>query len=340
VAEAHCQQSVVTVDEAAGVDPAMRSGAEALRRVAPDVGTALTAIEAAAWGELDQTGQRHLGVLISRACAEVHGLVPLDPPGATPTPGGSDAGGHADVDRIVVDFATQCSVDVASVTDDQRRTLFAGLGDRAATVVATIFVMDFLPRTRSALDALFRPSDPGAWAEGSAADGARAGHGQGPADDGLWGALDRFVREVPRLGALDPITTELVRLRGARQHRCRLCQSLRSRPALVAGADEAMFAAVDAHDGDASTLSDVRRAALALTDAMIWTPGRIERGAVEAVRVQLSNAQQVELVLDVTRNALNKVAVALAADAAHVDDGIEIYDIDEAGDLVYGLVLD
>jgi len=42
-------------------------------------------------------------------------------------------------------------------------------------------------------------------------------------------------------------------------------------------------------------------------------------------------------VLDVTRNALNKVAVALAADAAHVEDGVEIYDIEPDGSLVYGL---
>ena len=41
-----------------------------------------------------------------------------------------------------------------------------------------------------------------------------------------------------------------------------------------------------------------------------------------------------------TRNALNKIAVALGADAAHVEDGIEIYDIDAAGELVYGLTLD
>ena len=53
-----------------------------------------------------------------------------------------------------------------------------------------------------------------------------------------------------------------------------------------------------------------------------------------------SEAQQVELVLDITRNAINKVAVALAADAPHVEHGIEIYDVDDTGNLVYGLSLD
>ena len=87
----------------------------------------------------------------------------------------------------------------------------------------------------------------------------------------LWDALVSFARAVPRLDALDPVTTELIRLRGARQHRCRLCQSLRSRPALLAGADDATFAAVDHFD--TSDLPPDQRAAIAFTDAMIWTPG-------------------------------------------------------------------
>ena len=39
------------------------------------------------------------------------------------------------------------------------------------------------------------------------------------------------------------------------------------------------------------------------------------------------------------RNAANKIAVALQADAPHVSDGVEIYDIDERGEAVYGLSL-
>ena len=145
-----------------------------------------------------------------------------------------------------------------------------------------------------------------------------------------------FIRAVPQLDALDPITSELVRLRGARQHRCRLCQSLRSRPALLAGADEETFAGVDSYES--SDLSPLQKAALAFTDAMLWTPGHLETGAARLVELA-SEEQRVELVLDVTRNALNKIAVALGADAAHVDEGIEIYDVDADGGLVYGLTL-
>ena len=52
-----------------------------------------------------------------------------------------------------------------------------------------------------------------------------------------------------------------------------------------------------------------------------------------------------ELVLDVTRNASNKIAVAFNADAPHEEAatsgrGYEIYDIDADGEPVYGLTLE
>ena len=102
-----------------------------------------------------------------------------------------------------------------------------------------------------------------------------------------------------------------------------------------AGATEHEFDAVDHYER--SDLNALQRAALAFTDAMVWTPGRIGADTVAALQVEASSAQQVELVLDVTRNALNKVAVGLGADAAHVTDGIEIYDVMSDGSLVYGL---
>ena len=48
-------------------------------------------------------------------------------------------------------------------------------------------------------------------------------------------------------------------------------------------------------------------------------------------------AEIVEVVLDVARNAANKIAVAFAADAPTVTEGVELYDIDERGDVIFGL---
>ena len=45
--------------------------------------------------------------------------------------------------------------------------------------------------------------------------------------------------------ALDPVTAEMVRLRGAAQHNCRLCKSLRESAALDAGGSEAMYADIE-----------------------------------------------------------------------------------------------
>ena len=58
-------------------------------------------------------------------------------------------------------------------------------------------------------------------------------------------------------------------------------------------------------------------------------------------RAALLQAQQtlVELVLDIMRNAANKIAVAFRADEAHVTEGVEYYDVDDDGQLVYGLTI-
>ncbi len=134
-----------------------------------------------------------------------------------------------------------------------------------------------------------------------------------------------------RLDGLDPTLTELVRLRGARQHDCRLCKSRRSVAAIQAGADDATFAAVD--HWRTSDLPEPTKAALGLVDAMIWTPSAIAPEVVAAVHEHLTPAQAVEVVLDVVRNAANKIAVALGADAPEVD-GIQLFTTDANGTVI------
>jgi alkylhydroperoxidase family enzyme len=127
------------------------------------------------------------------------------------------------------------------------------------------------------------------------------------------------------------VLTEIVRLRGARQHNCRLCRSRRSLAALDAGAGEATFDQIDAWP--TSDLPAATKAALALTDAMIWTPQALPEEVVTAVRLHLTTAQAVEVVLDVARNAANKIAVALGADAPTVAGGVELFVTDADGTL-------
>jgi alkylhydroperoxidase family enzyme len=307
-------------------DGSARSGRQALEAHAPEAARALDAIEAAAWRAADAD----LLDLAARVCAHQQGLPRLErPPALGPSPWRGRAldawrsfAELGEAQRVAVRFAEQMSLDVAALGDAERAELARHLGEAAGPFVQAAWAADFVPRARFALDALFGAS--AAPAAATAGDGAV-----------LWTAIEALIQAVPRLRELDPVTTELVRLRGARQHQCRICKSLRSRSALVAGADDAAFAAVDFYA--TSELPDACKAALAFTDAMIWTPGRLDEAVLAGLRERFSPAQQVELVLDVTRNATNKIAVALGADAAHVEEGVEIYDVDAEGNLHYGL---
>jgi AhpD family alkylhydroperoxidase len=149
----------------------------------------------------------------------------------------------------------------------------------------------------------------------------------------LLGEFDALSRAIALLDGIDPITTELVRLRSARQHHCRLCQSTRSARALEAGADEALLAATEGYES--SELSESRKVALRLTDAMITQPRLVDEDLSAQVRQWFTPPQVVELVMDVMRNSGQKIAVALAADEPHVASGIERFEITATGEVEY-----
>jgi AhpD family alkylhydroperoxidase len=213
----------------------------------------------------------------------------------------------------VAEFAEQLALDVASMDEVQRNAFLAAVGDQAFAVVQRIYLRDFVPRVRRVLDEVFGPSD------------IELVEMPAPVDD-AWPLLEDFMVAVARLRSLDATTTELVRLRGARLHDCAVCKSRRSQDAINAGATSSEFAAVD--EWENSDLPAATKAALALTDAMVL--GTVVPGDV---RDHLTDEQIVEAVLDVMRNAANKIAVALGADAATVTDGVELFTTDADGNL-------
>ena len=216
-----------------------------------------------------------------------------------------------------VAFAEQFVVDVAGVMPGQRDALSAALGAATFPFVQALYVEDVFQRGRLALGRLHHRDLP--------AD-------RRPEEGDLWAALEDFMRLVALQTALDPLTTELVRLRGANAHQCRLCQSRLSVRALDAAGDRWPFAEVD--DYERSSLSERHKVALRLTDAVITQPALIEDALVAQVRANFSMAESSEIVLDVVRNAANKIAVAFGADAPQVTDGVEYFDIDATGELV------
>jgi len=220
-----------------------------------------------------------------------------------------------------VAFAEQFVVDVAGTTDEQRAAMHAATGVDAFVFAQVLYVSDVLLRARIALRRLFDAPDVADVVSPPTGDGA----------DDLWTMLESFMQQVARLDALDPLTAELVRLRGARVHNCRLCQSRLSVRALDAAGDAALFAAIDHHE--TADLSERHRVALRLTDALVTQPSSIGAALAADVRARFSTEEIVEIVLDVARNAANKIAVALGADAPVVTDGIEYYDIDASGEV-------
>lgn len=229
----------------------------------------------------------------------------------------------SDCESVVAAFAEQFATDVTAMGDNQRTQLSKALGDNALRVAAAVFIADFVPRVSAGFEAigLAAPVNGGAVAWDHDTDPAQA-------------LLGQFVPEVARLSTLDPVTTEVVRLRGAIAHNCRLCKSLREQRALDAGGDESLYA--DIADFESSErLSKEHKAALRYVDALVWTPSAIPDEVARGVRKCFSEAQSVELTLDIMRNATNKIAVALGADAPRVASGTERYRIDDDGQTVF-----
>lgn len=245
--------------------------------------------------------------------------------------GGATGDTAVDDPRVVacVEFAEQFVVDVSGMTDDQRRAMTSAMGSDAFAFVQTLYVTDVFTRGRIAIGRLF--------ADSAALAPSWIGSAEiAPADDAadLWTLLERFMQQVALLDALDPLTTELIRLRGARVHNCRLCRSRRSVKAMDSAGTGRAGIFDEMADHEHADLDARHFVALRLTDALVTQPGSIDEALSTEVHREFSETEIVEIVFDVIRNAANKIAVAFGADAPIVEDGVEFYDIDAHGDVV------
>jgi hypothetical protein len=123
-------------------------------------------------------------------------------------------------------FAIQMVVDVASMTADVRAAGLSELGANAPAFVLALWTEDMMIRASAAWQEMFgeewRPIPTST-------------------QTNPWAAHERFLLEVAKLHALDPVTSELVRLRGARAHDCRLCRSRRNVTAIDLAGGRALF---------------------------------------------------------------------------------------------------
>jgi alkylhydroperoxidase family enzyme len=274
--------------------------------LAPDAAAAWARVLGALPGALDPATTAALAVVVGDAL----GVPVEDVPGpAVPA---------ATLDPAVRAFAEQFVVDVSATTPSARDAATGALGADAFPTVQVLYVLDLGTRLAAAWQGFL----------GAPLAVEPAG---GP---DLWPALESFMRTVALRDALDPVTTEIVRLRGARAHDCRLCRSIRSAPAARAGGDEDLYTRID---GAGAPLDERHRLALEVVDTMLWQPASpAPRLALQVVSA-FTPSETAEILLDVVRNAANKIAVAFGADDPHVTEGVEYFDVDELGDLVYGV---
>ncbi|OMC13438.1 carboxymuconolactone decarboxylase family protein [Mycobacterium sp. SP-6446] len=264
-------------------------------------------------------GDGRITGLVRRVCGQTLSLPPLPACVEVDEPA-------SEAEAVVAEFAEQFSVDVSAITGEQRSRLWKQLGDSTFGVVVQMYIADFVPRVRAGFEALGVGSEYLDWVDGPIS----WDHTTDPSDV----VFNDFLPAVARMRALDPVTAELVRLRGAAQHNCRLCKSLRETTALDAGGSETLYGDIERYE-DSSLLDERAKAALRYTDALIWTPAHLVADVAAEVRSRFSEAKAVELTFDVMRNASNKIAVSLGADAARVDHGTERYLLDAEGQTVF-----
>jgi AhpD family alkylhydroperoxidase len=131
---------------------------------------------------------------------------------------------------------------------------------------------------------------------------------------------------------LDPVTTELVRLRAARALNCRLCQSVRLAAAVQAGLDEVQAAKIDAYE--ASDLSERHKAALRLADAFIYDPASVGSELIAELETWFSRDERMELILDLTAWLTIKILVPVRLDIPADLEGTALLRYDAAGNPV------
>lgn len=266
-------------------------------------------------------GDGRMASLVRRVCARTLSLPAVPSEVAVDEPA-------SEAERVVAEFAEQFSVDVSQISAEQRSGLLEQLGDNAFGVVASIFIADFVPRVRAGLKALGVGSQHLGWVRGPIGWNHAATEGPGV-------LFNDFLPAVARMRALDPVTSELVRLRGAAAHNCRLCRSLREGTALDAGGSDTLYDEIERFE-TSILLDDCAKAALRYTDALIWTPAHLAVDVAAEVRSRFSEVQAIELTFDIMRNASNKIAVSLGSDAPRVEQGTERYLIGADGQTVFG----
>jgi|TARA_B110000902_G_scaffold265250_1_gene349004 alkylhydroperoxidase family enzyme len=141
-------------------------------------------------------------------------------------------------------------------------------------------------------------------------------------------SIANFAAAVVSAKTVNPLITELVRLRCAQIHDCRLCGSLRNQEALDEGFDETMQRKIATYEN--SDFSPEIIVALKLCDAIILSPMLANNALKEELNRYFSSQQISEICLDVMKWSQQKALVALRIEAP-IRKYISVLSFDEKG---------
>jgi AhpD family alkylhydroperoxidase len=313
--------------------PAVWSLPRALSRLQPDACALLVALNERVWqvsdpGLLELVRVRVAQLIGNPAALRVRSpyadvtVVPEAKLLALPGYPGSPLFSAAERDTLA--FTEQFLMDVGGTDATARAGLVEHFGaDGARELVSAIYVVEFTQRLQLIAA---RVLDDDAWSPALVSP-PPVGDAS-PAD-----LLKEYQAAVMRGNTLDPMTTELIRLRCARTHRCRICQTLRLADARAAGVDEEITAQIDFYER--SDLPDRAKVALRVTDAFIIRPDLLSDTVAEQARMSFEPAELASLCLGITKWSTQKIHVALGTDGADGletdDDGVALLSFDETG---------
>jgi len=295
---------------------------------APEVLTALAvaceSVRAACDGTLLELARRRVAMLLNNdaeLAAKAWGEISETQTAELSSWPNSDA--FDERQKAALALTEQFVIDVTGVLAGPLAASAGALGAEIGPFVQALYLLDVGQRVDVVLGALLGETlTTESWAWGAT--------GEIPADPMV--AIMAMLAAVGRLQAVDPVTKELVRLRGARLHECRRCQSVRSVAALNAGANDELLSSDD--PASISELSAGTRAALELVDAMFVGPPAINQELFGQLRQSYDSQELVEIVSYLMRNACNKIPVAFGVDDAIVEEGFEYQIIDASGETV------
>ncbi len=234
-------------------------------------------------------------------------------------------GDLSDSQRVAINFAEQFIIDVSRITDVERKVLEEHFPDeQMRDFVTALFITEFSYRLKLIASMLFGDELDHAV---QVMDMTQSEHVDARTN------LKNYQDSVVRGTDLDPITTELIRLRCARTHNCQICQTLRLANARADGADDLMTAKVDFYE--TSDLAEHHKIALRITDAFINRPEALTSESLVAARETFELKQLAELCLDITKWSTQKIHVALGTDSADSlpknEQGLSFFGFDQEG---------